>query len=64
MSWTIRFFKRIPILGGLARLNLSRSGVSVSVGESPVTANVSKRGTRLTISAPGTGLSAIKRWRR
>lgn len=51
-----RFRKSIKILPGI-RLNLSRSGVSASVGRGGATVNVSKRGARGTVGAPGTGLS-------
>lgn len=39
------------------RLNLSKSGVSTSIGRRGATVNVSKRGVRSTLSVPGTGLS-------
>lgn len=44
-------------LGPGVRLNLSRSGPSLSVGQGPVTLNYSAKGVRRTISAPGTGVS-------
>jgi hypothetical protein len=51
-----RFRKSIKILPGI-RLNLSRSGVSASVGKRAATVNLSERGARGTVGAPGTGLS-------
>jgi hypothetical protein len=51
-----RFRKSIKILPGI-RLNLSRSGVSASVGKRGATVNLSDRGARGTVGAPGTGLS-------
>lgn len=51
-----RFRKSLKIVPGL-RLNLSKSGVSLSAGKKGATINVSKRGTRLTAGIPGSGLS-------
>lgn len=51
-----RFRKSIRILPGL-RLNLSKSGVSASIGAPGATVNLSDRGTRATVGLPGTGLS-------
>jgi len=51
-----RFRKSIKILPGV-KINLSKSGVSTSVGKRGATVNFSKRGTRTTIGIPGTGLS-------
>ncbi|MCE7887674.1 MAG: DUF4236 domain-containing protein [Alphaproteobacteria bacterium PRO2] len=51
-----RFRKSIKIIPGI-RLNLSKSGPSVSVGGKGLTYNVSKKGTRTTVGIPGTGLS-------
>ncbi len=42
------------------RLNVSKSGVSTSLGGKGLTANLSKKGTRVTGSIRGTGLSASK----
>lgn len=55
----IRFRKSFKIAPGV-KLNVSKSGVSTSVGGRGLTANLSKRGTRLTTSIPGSGLSASK----
>ncbi len=52
----MRFRKSIKIMPGV-RVNLSKSGVSTSVGGRGATLNVSKRGLHSTLSVPGTGLS-------
>jgi Protein of unknown function (DUF4236) len=39
------------------RINLSKSGSSLSLGRRGVMLNFSKRGTRATVGLPGTGLS-------
>ncbi|MDD2092427.1 DUF4236 domain-containing protein [Pseudomonas guariconensis] len=55
----LRFRKSFKVAPGV-RINLSKSGVSTSVGKKGLTANLSKRGTRVTAGVPGTGLSASK----
>lgn len=50
-------FRRIIPLGKGFRINLSKSGISSSIGGKGFTLNVGKRGIRPTISAPGTGLA-------
>jgi Protein of unknown function (DUF4236) len=52
---TIRFFRRVTLLPGL-RLNLSKSGVSLSFGGRGHWLTVGPRGRRVTVGAPGTGL--------
>lgn len=52
----MRFRKSIKIMPGV-RVNLSKSGVSTSIGGRGTTVNLSKRGVRSTLSVPGTGLS-------
>ena len=58
---TLRFRKRIGLFGGLAHLNLSRGGVSVSAGPNGANVNVDLSGRRehprATLGIPGTGLS-------
>ena len=54
MNW--RFRKSFTIVPGL-RLNLSKGGLSASIGASPFTLNVSPRGFTGTTSIPGTGIS-------
>jgi hypothetical protein len=53
----LRFQKRIKILPGVY-INLSKSGVSASVGGHGATVNVGSTGRRMvTLGIPGTGLS-------
>jgi hypothetical protein len=53
----LRFQKRIRILPGVY-INLSKSGVSASVGGKGATVNVGSTGKRMiTVGIPGTGLS-------
>jgi hypothetical protein len=54
MSW--RFRKSFKVIPGV-RLNLSRSGLSASIGGAPVTLNIGPRGLVGTASLPGTGIS-------
>lgn len=51
-----RFRKRIKIAPGVY-INLSKSGVSTSVGGSGATVNIGKNGVKGTVGVPGTGLS-------
>lgn len=55
----LRFRKSFKVAPGV-RLNLSKSGISTSIGGKGLTANLSKRGTRVTTSIPGTGISSSK----
>ena len=52
----LRFRKRIKILPGIT-LNLSKSGVSTSIGKKGLTVNVGHGKTRTTVGIPGTGMS-------
>lgn len=53
----LRFQKRIKILPGVY-INLSKSGVSASVGGHGATVNVGSTGKKMiTVGLPGTGLS-------
>lgn len=54
MAW--RFRQSFTIVPGL-RLNLSKSGLSASIGGAPFTLNVGSRGIMGTASVPGTGIS-------
>jgi Protein of unknown function (DUF4236) len=54
MSW--RFRQSFTVIPGL-RLNLSKSGLSASIGNSPFTLNIGPHGSTETASIPGTGLS-------
>lgn len=51
-----RFNRRISIFKGL-RLNLSKSGPSVSLGGRGAWLTFGKKGTRATVGIPGTGMS-------
>lgn len=53
----LRFRKSIKVAPGV-RINLSKSGVSTSLGVKGATVNLSKRGTRVTTGIPGTGISS------
>jgi len=55
----LRFRKSFKVAPGV-RINLSKSGVSTSVGGRGFTTNLSKRGTRVTAGIPGSGLSMSK----
>lgn len=55
----LRIRKSIKIAPGV-RINISKSGVSTSLGVKGATANLSKRGTRITTGIPGTGISSSK----
>ena len=54
MGFKIR--KSIKIAPGL-KVNLSKSGASLSVGKSGLTLNISKKAVKSTIGVPGTGIS-------
>lgn len=51
-----RFRRSVKLFPGV-RLNLSRSGVSTSIGRPGAWFTIGPRGTRTTIGIPGTGLS-------
>lgn len=51
-----RFHRSVRLLPGL-RLNLSRSGVSASVGRRGAWLTLGRRGVRATVGIPGTGIS-------
>ena len=52
----LRFSKTIR-LGKFLRVNLSKSGPSIGLGPSGLNINLSRRGARTTVGAPGTGIS-------
>jgi hypothetical protein len=58
MSW--RFRKTFKVLPGV-RLNVSKSGISTSIGGAPFTINIGPRGIQGTASVPGTGISVRHR---
>jgi len=51
----LRFTRRFSVIPGL-RLNLSKSGVSASIGHRGAWYTVGPRGRRATLGVPGTGL--------
>jgi hypothetical protein len=52
----LRYRRSIRLAPGL-RINLSKTGGSVSVGTRGSTVNLSERGTKATMGLPGSGLS-------
>ena len=52
----LRFHKSFNVLPGV-RVNISKSGLSLSIGGAPMTINFRKGGSRVTTSVPGTGIS-------
>jgi hypothetical protein len=58
-----RYRKRLGILPGLW-LNLSRSGISASVGGRGATVNISQKGHQESVGLPGSGLSYRTRRRK
>ncbi len=55
-----RFRRRVSIIPGL-RINLSRSGPSLSIGHRGAWYTIGPRGRRVTFGLPGTGLSWTQR---
>ena len=53
---SLRFRRRIKIIPGV-HLNISRSGISTSVGVRGASLTLGKRGTYLNTGIPGTGVS-------
>lgn len=53
-----RFRKSIKLMPGV-KINLSKSGISTSLGGRGATVNISKRGTRTTLGIPGTGITHV-----
>lgn len=51
-----RFRKSFSVLPGI-KINLSKTGVSTSLGGHGATVNIGKNGPNATIGIPGTGLS-------
>lgn len=56
----MRFRKSIKVAPGV-RLNLSKSGVSTTIGGRGLSVNTGRKGTYLNTSIPGTGLSKRQR---
>lgn len=55
----LRFRKSIKICKGV-KVNISKSGLSLSVGTKGASLNFSEKGTRVSAGLPGTGLSYSK----
>ncbi len=55
-----RFRKTIKLFPGV-KINLSKSGISTSIGVPGATVNIGKQGTRATVGLPGTGVSYSKK---
>lgn len=55
-----RFRKKINIAPGV-NINISKSGISTSLGKPGATMNIGKSGVRTTAGIPGTGLSWSKK---
>ena len=51
-----RFHKALSIIPGV-RLNLSKTGPSLSVGEKGTSFNIGQKGTKATVGLPGSGMS-------
>jgi hypothetical protein len=56
LAMGFRFRKRIRILPGF-RINLSKTGISTSLGGKGLTVNVRNDNVKTTVGLPGTGLS-------
>lgn len=54
-----RFYRSWKILPGV-RLNLSKSGISTTLGVRGANMNVGRRKRRYTLGLPGTGLSYVR----
>jgi hypothetical protein len=57
----LRFFRRLPIVGRFVTLNLSKGGVSASVGVPGFRITHGTSGARVTVGIPGTGLFYTER---
>jgi hypothetical protein len=55
-----RFRRSIRLLPGM-RINLSKSGPSLSVGRRGATMNFGSKGTKMTVGLPGSGMSYSKK---
>ena len=59
----LRFRKRLRLMPGV-HLNISKSGISTSIGRPGLTVNIRKGRARATVGLPGTGLSYSEEIRR
>ena len=51
-----RFHKSLKLLPGI-RLNVSKTGPSISLGGKGLTYNIGRKGTKTTVGLPGSGMS-------
>ena len=58
---SFRFYRRIPLIPGL-RMNLSRSGPSLSIGGRGAWYTIGPRGRRATVGLPGSGVFWTERY--
>lgn len=56
MTMGFRFRKSVKLFPGV-KLNISKTGVSTTIGGPGASINVGKRGTTGTVGIPGTGIS-------
>jgi hypothetical protein len=58
---TLRFYHRVTLIPGL-RVNLSRSGASLSIGHRGIWYTIGPKGQRATIGLPGSGVYWTKQY--
>jgi hypothetical protein len=56
IAMSLRFRKSLKIIPGV-RINLSKTGASLSLGRPGATVNIGSKGSKVTMGLPGTGLS-------
>ncbi|GAB6066899.1 hypothetical protein JCM13664_02170 [Methylothermus subterraneus] len=57
----LRFQRRIPIVPGFLYLNLTKTGISLSVGRPGFWLTFGRGGVRVTAGLPGTGLAVSEK---
>lgn len=64
MGWRLRFWRRVRVAPGVT-VNLSKGGLSTSVGPKGAKTTVGRNGLRQTLGIPGSGLSMTRQtpWR-
>jgi Protein of unknown function (DUF4236) len=55
----LRISRTIALIPGLLHLNISKSGVGVSIGPPGCTVSIGPRGVRQTLGVPGSGVSWV-----
>jgi hypothetical protein len=65
MGWRLRLWRSRKIAPGV-RVNMSRSGPSISIGPRGAKVTISRKGARRTVGLPGSGayLTTFDRWDR